>query len=113
MQAKQLFDYLETLFEQGSAAVEHEVLLRVAGRDYAIQRLEASTVGLVLEAREAVLHADALQGTSGDVPRAELSQETATPEDAQDAFAAAAPEATIDVTPNRQSPREEKGSHRC
>jgi hypothetical protein len=104
MQTKKLLQCLKTQIAQGIAPFEKEIVLRIAGRDYAVRSIDTSTAPMIFEAGEEIIHDDTLAGASGAVPRAELSQETA----ATDAFAQAVPEATTDVTANRQSPQQKK-----
>jgi hypothetical protein len=62
MKAKQLLEYVNTQLEQGHSPLEKEVVLRVAGRDYAIRSLDASTSAIILEGGEEVIHEDTLPG---------------------------------------------------
>ena len=107
MKATELFAQLQTQREQGRSPFEKEVVVRLAGRDYTVRSIDVCTAAFVLEGGEEITHEDTLPGTSGAVPRAELSQETAATADAQDAFAEAVPEATTEVTTPHKSTREE------
>jgi hypothetical protein len=62
MQTKEILACLKTEIEQGLSPFEKDVMVRIAGRDYAIRRIDTSTSAIVLEAGEEVLHEDSLQG---------------------------------------------------
>jgi hypothetical protein len=68
MQAKELVAYLKTQFEQGLSPFEKEVVVRLAGRDYAIRNIDTSTSAIVLEGGEAIIHEDSLQGDMAEGP---------------------------------------------
>jgi hypothetical protein len=109
MKAKDIIAHLKTQLEQGLAPFEQEVVVRLAGRDYTVRSIDASTAALVLEGGAEVIQDDTLPGTSGAVPHAELSQETAAPVDTHDAFAEAVPEVTTEVATPRANTRAETG----
>jgi hypothetical protein len=68
MKAKAILAYLKTQLEGGDSPFEKEVLLRVAGRDYAIRSIDASTSAILLEGGEEVTYADTLAGGRAEGP---------------------------------------------
>jgi hypothetical protein len=72
MTVKDIAECINTQRTPGRATLEKEVVLRVAGKDYAIRRIDASTATIVLEGGEEVIHEDSLER---DLPQSPGGQE--------------------------------------
>ena len=68
MKAKEIVAHLKTQLEQGRSPFEKEVVVRLAGRDYAVRSIDASTAAVVLEGGDEILQDDMLPGTPARGP---------------------------------------------